>query len=85
MNYKLQYYKEIPLRQIQRSYDGSKARRFTLNETNQNVWIPCRYLLEDGTIKENVNIDFVFKGCKRKFELAGIKHLYAPYKMGYRP
>lgn len=85
MNYSFQYYKDIPLQQIKRNYKGLKARRFTLNGTNQNVWIPNKYLLEDGTIKENVDIDFVFRGCNRKFYLAGIRHLYAPFKLGYRP
>lgn len=82
MNTDIQYYKEIPLRQIKRSdYHLMNARRYTLNGTNQNVWIPNRYLHEDGTLKANINIDFVFRGSQRKFYLAGISHLYAPYKL----
>lgn len=81
MNTDIQYYKEIPLRQIKRSdYHVMNARRFTLNGTNQNVWIPNRYLHEDGTLKANINIDFVFRGCRRKFQLAGIYHLYGSFK-----
>lgn len=80
MNYERQFYKGIPLQQVKRSYIGLKARRFTLNGTNQNVWIPCKFLHDDGTIAERANIDFVFRGCNRKFHLAGIGHLYGPYR-----
>lgn len=80
MNTDMQYYKGVPLQQIERkSYHKHKARRFTLNDTNQNVWIPNRYLEVDGTIKPAVNIDFVFFNTKRKFELAGIPELYARF------
>lgn len=81
MNTDIQYYKGVPLRQINRKdYHTMKARRFVLNETNQNVWIPCLYLEIDGTIKNNTNIDFVFFKSKRKFALAGISELYKPFK-----
>lgn len=77
INTAVQYYKDVPLRQIARSdYHVMKARRFTLNGTNQNVWIPNRYLEEDGTIKPLADIDFVFHRSKQKFYLAGISHLY---------
>lgn len=73
MNTATQYYKDIPLRLIVRKdYRALKARRFTLNGTNQNVWIPCQYLEVDGTIKPNVNIDFVFLRAKIQLELAGV-------------
>lgn len=81
MNTETQYYKGVPLMQIVRKdYKVTKARRFTLNGTNQNVWIPCVYLQEDGTLKRNVNIDFVFMKAKRKFELAGIVELYKQFR-----
>ncbi len=81
MNTNIQYYKDIPLRQVVRKdYHTKKARRFVLNDTNQNVWIPCQYLERDGTIKSGVNIDFVFLKSRRKFELAGILELYQPFK-----
>ena len=81
MNLNTQYYKEIPLRQIKRKdYRTKRARRFVINDTNQNVWIPNRYLEQDGTIKNGVNIDFVFKNSKRKFELAGLPMLNDQFK-----
>ena len=81
MNTDIQYYKDVPLRQIVRGdYHVMNARRFTLNNTNQNVWIPNRYLQEDGTLKPSINIDFVFRGCRQKFYLAGILRLYKPFK-----
>lgn len=75
-NFDLQYYKGIPLRQIDRGYGQAKARRFTINETNQNVWIPCKHLEKDGTIKPNHNLDFVFGNSSKQLEYAGIDIVY---------
>ena len=72
MNYKTQYYKGIPLNLISRKYKNMKAKRFIINHTNQNVWIPKKHLKEDGTIKEIENIDYVFRRSIRQLELAGI-------------
>ena len=72
MNYKTQYYKGIPFNLISRKYKNMKAKRFVINHTNQNVWILNKHLKEDGTIKENENIDYVFRKSIRKLELAGI-------------
>lgn len=71
-NFETQYYKGIPLKQIDRGYGGAKARRFTINHTNQNCWIPLKHLELDGTIKENQDIDYVMFRGKRQFELAGV-------------
>ena len=61
LNLDVQYYDNIPLRLINRKdYPWRKAKRFTVNGTNQNVWIPNKHLLDDGTIKENTNLDYVF-------------------------
>ena len=49
-----------------------KAKRFIINHTNQNVWIPNKHLKEDGTIKEMEDIDYVFRKSVRQLELAGI-------------
>lgn len=40
----------------------------------QNVWVPNKHLLEDGTLKENEDIDYVFQRAyyQRKFEYAKI-------------
>lgn len=72
MNYKTQYYKEIPLNLVNRKYANMKAKRYVINHTNQNVWIPNKHLTDDGTIKPTENIDCVFRTAKRKLELAGI-------------
>lgn len=76
LNLDFQYYKGIQLQLIERSYaKGEKAigraKRFALNGTNQNVWIPNKHLHEDGTIKEGENIDYVFRKATRQLELAG--------------
>lgn len=73
-NQETQYYRGLPLRLIVRKdYYRMKAKRFIINETNQNVWIPNVYLLDDGTIKDNVDLMFIFRKAKRKLELAGYK------------
>jgi hypothetical protein len=73
VNYKFQYYKGIKLQLIKRKYDRFKAKRFAINGTNQNVWIPNKHLSEDGTIKPTENIDYVFLKARRQLELAGVK------------
>lgn len=72
MNYELQFYKSIPIRLINRSYAGFSAKRFVINDTNQNVWIPNKHLDNDGTIKQGENIDYVFRKAQRQLEIAGI-------------
>ena len=67
----IQYYKGIKLQLIKRNYKGYSAKRFTLNGTNQNVWIPNKHLDSDGRIKEGENIDYIFRKAKRQLELAG--------------
>ena len=72
MNYETQYYKGIPLNLIKRKYVNRNAKRFVINHTNQNVWIPNKHLKEDGTIKFMEDIDYVFRKSIRQLELAGI-------------
>lgn len=60
----------ITLKLINRNYKGYKAKRFTLNGTNQNVWIPNKHLEDDGTIKKGENIDYVFHKSKRQLEIS---------------
>ena len=73
LNFDVQYYKGIPLRLINRSYSSScNAKRYTINNTNQNVWIPNKHLMPDGTIKESENIDYIFRKATRQLEIAGI-------------
>ena len=74
MNFNFQYYKEIKLKLINRNYHSNPqchAKRFTLNDTNQNVWIPNKHLMDDGTIKQNENIDYVFRRAQRQLTIAG--------------
>ena len=72
MNFELQFYKSIPLRLINRKYAGYAAKRFVINDTNQNVWIPNKHLEDDGTIKRGENIDYVFRQSQLQLEIAGI-------------
>lgn len=72
LNTQPQHYKGICLRLIKRkSYKGDKAKRFTLNDTNQNVWIPNKHLSEDGTIKVGENLDYIFRRAVNQLNLAG--------------
>ena len=74
MNTRMQYYRGLPLKLIDRKdYKNRKAKRYSINNTNQNIWIPNIYLESDGTIKENVDIMFIFRKAKRQLELAGYK------------
>lgn len=75
MNYQTQYYKGIPLNLVKRKYGSRKAKRYVVNHTNQNVWIPNKHLEPDGTIRARENIDYVFRQAKRKLEIAGITGL----------
>ena len=72
MNYNYQFYKGIPIRLIKRNYKNRKAKRFIINDTNQNVWIPNKHLKDDGTIKEGEDIDYVFRRAVNQLTLAGI-------------
>lgn len=72
MNFETQLYKGIPIKLISRNYEGMKAKRYTLNGTNQNVWIPNKHLAEDGTLLSNENIDYVFRKAQNQLNIAGI-------------
>lgn len=72
MNLATQDYKGIPLQLIDRSYAGYRARRYAINHTNQNVWIPDKHLCPDGTIKPGEDIDYVFRRSRVQLHLAGI-------------
>lgn len=74
LNLENQYYRGLPLRLIDRKdYNMRNAKRFIINNTNQNVWIPNVFLEKDGTIKNDVDIMFIFKKAKKQLELAGYK------------
>lgn len=71
LNLQPQHYKGIRLQLIERGYGKMKAKRFTLNGTNQNVWIPNKHLQPDGTLINGENIDYVFRRARRQLEIAG--------------
>lgn len=73
LNLQVQYYKGIPVQLIERKdYPFRKAKRFTINGTNQNVWIPNKHLLEDGTIRSGENLDYVFRKAQNQLTYAGV-------------
>ena len=75
----VQYYKNVPLQQVIRTYKSNedvrvdmRARRFTLNHTNQNVWIPCKHLDASGKLLSGENIDYVFLKSFNQCYYAGV-------------
>lgn len=73
LNFNMQYYKSIPLQLINRKYGKDcRAKRYTINKTNQNVWIPNKHLEEDGTIRIGENIDYVFRRSQNQLRYAGV-------------
>lgn len=73
LNFDTQYYKGIPLNLIDRKYGDMRAKRYIINGTNQNVWIPNKHLTDGGTIKPGEDLDYVFRKAQRQLELAGIE------------
>ena len=74
-NTQVQMYKNVPLKLIvytDAHFARLNAKRYTINNTNQNVWIPNRYLEADGTLKSNINIDFIFYKAVNQLRLAGV-------------
>lgn len=72
LNFEMQMYRNIPIRLINREYWTRNAKNYAINNTNQTVWIPNRHLLEDGTIKQDEDIDYVFRKIKNQLNNAGI-------------
>lgn len=80
-NLQTQFYKGIPVTMLDYHpsyYAQRKAKRFQLGDKKygQNIWIPNTYLEEDGTLKPNGNLDFVFRQAhaQRKFEYANLQY-----------
>lgn len=82
-NFSIQYYKGIPLQLVDRNYLGSKAKRYAINNTNQNVWIPNKHLSLDGTIKDGEDIDYVFRKAQNQLNLAGVTQAIPGIKRKY--
>lgn len=76
LNLEPQYYKGVTILLIKRNYNDYNAKRYMLGSrsSGQNIWIPNLYLEEDGTLKSNINIDFVFikANFEGKFKKAGL-------------
>ena len=73
INQEEQNYKGIRVQCIpRRDYAVMKAKRFVLNGTNQNVWIPNKHLDMHGNIKEGEDIDYVFRRSWKQCAKAGI-------------
>lgn len=83
MNFKIQVYKSIPIQLIDRKYGTRNARRYTINNTNQNVWIPKKHLMDDGTIKIGENIDYVFRKAQNQLNISGITWAIPSIKRAY--
>ncbi len=61
MNFKLQFYQGIPLRPIKRNYKHTKAKRFLINDTKQNVWISNKHLEHDGRLSK-IKTSIIYSG-----------------------
>ena len=77
MNFSTQYYKGVPLKLIDRKYGNYKAKRFIINGTNQNIWIPNKHLEADGTIKPGENINYIIRKAyyQNKLSYAGLQKI----------
>ncbi len=75
LNENFQMFNGIKLQLINRKYQNYNAKRFAINETNQNVWIPNKHLEDDGTIKPNQSLGYIFNSRlgKRKLKYAGVE------------
>lgn len=72
-NYNNQYYCGYQLNLIRRpDYYEKRAKRYTINGSNQNIWIPNQFLHEDGTIKSYANLDFIFNSNEFKNKISKI-------------
>jgi len=58
LNRELQLYKHFKFRFM--GQITTQAARFTLFDTNQNIWIPRKHFDENLNLKEGENIDYVF-------------------------
>ena len=73
LNTETQYYRDIPIKLIERrDYPYREAKRYTINGTNQNVWIPNKHLEADGTLRSGEDLDYVFRSHGHQLDLAGV-------------
>lgn len=84
-NTETQYYRDIPVKLIvRRDYAHREAKRYTINGTNQNVWIPNKHLMPDGTLRPGEDLDYVFRSHGRQLDLAGVTQAIPGIKRAMR-
>lgn len=72
-NTSVQHYRGIPVSLIvRRDYLFRQAKRYIINGTHQNVWIPNKHLMPDGTLIAGENIDYIFRSHGHQLDLAGV-------------
>lgn len=82
-NREVQWFRNVPLKLIvytEKHFSVLKAKRFMIHGSTQNLWIPNKFLTENGTIRDPEKIAWIFsnKTTQHKLELAGIKLDPAP-------
>lgn len=60
LNYKKQVYKGVSLRLEKQPYKRDSW-RYSIEDSDKSVVILKKFLLEDGTIKPGVDLDYLFK------------------------
>ena len=71
-NIATQLYKNIRLTLLDYhpSYCAARnAKRFRIGHSIQNIWIPNCCLLPDGTLKPDINLDWIFNQERTKIKL----------------
>lgn len=82
LNLSPQSYKQYTFTLMARpDYGIKKAKRFRINNSYQNVWIPNKHLEADGTIKQGENIDYIVNSYefRHKLTLIGDKNEFYTY------
>jgi len=74
--------KEIPLKCFRME---ARASRFSINETNQNLWIPNKHLDDNGLIKAGQNIDYVIVSSHNQIRCSGLFPEFFEERMERKP
>lgn len=84
LNPNIQWYRGLPLQLVFRDdYKSKRAKEFYIvnrhgHLTNLTIWIPNKFLAEDGTIDDRINFMWIFKDRKmyEKVQMAGYEFKY---------
>lgn len=84
LNKTVQNYRGLPLQIVFRNdYNSKRAKEYyIINKhgylTTLKIWIPNKFLYDDGTIKDDINFMFLFKDRKiyEKINAAGYEFKY---------